>query len=102
MKPADRLDEMKFHYEVMELWYVAEKAGYASADIKTFTFRDIYLDKAKAAENDRAKARRMNPPYSGASHHNCVRLKSDDIAEIPLVLRPAMPDAVKVKVEEVE
>jgi hypothetical protein len=97
----DRAIEEKMHLVgVLRLWDAVKEAGYSSDEVVTFSFLSAFLNKEQRAVNKTALAARKNPPYSDSKYHNCVRLKSGDMAEIPLTPRPYTPSSMKVSIKE--
>ena len=96
------LEEKAFNMQVLRLWAAAREAGYPPETVATFTFSDAFLNKELREVNERQKAQRKNPVYSGARYHNAVRLKSGDIAEIELMRRPEPPAHMQVSKQEKE
>lgn len=97
-----QFEERTFWMQVMALWqHVQEHLGEATRrEVTTFTFRDEFLSEEHEEENMRTySAGRFHPIYSGETHHNCVRLKSQELLEIPLVPRPNMPGHMKVNLQ---
>jgi hypothetical protein len=91
------LAEKQFHLKVLRLWNLVDEVHGKEIreQVRSFGFRDEYLGKKERKENFPVRK------YSGKTHHNCIRLKNDQLLEIPLVERPEPPGHMKVKVNEV-
>jgi len=104
LEQLDRaLEEQGFWMQVLALWAHAEEAlgRELREQVSTFTFRDEFLNTAMRGANDLARKQHKPRPFSGATHHNCVRLKDESLQEIPIIPRPEMPEwmAVDLKVK---
>ncbi|MHC4299402.1 MAG: hypothetical protein ACYS7Y_19165 [Planctomycetota bacterium] len=96
-------EERTYNMNILLLWrHVQENLGEdVRREVKTFTFRDEFLSEEHAAENKATyRDGRFHPVYSGETHHNCVRLNSGELLEIPLFPRPQIPGHMKVDVQE--
>ena len=97
---GEALAEKSFRLQVVRLYAAALISGYDHEHIQTFTFSKRFLNMDQVSENHRTIQDGKNPPYSDALYHNAVRLKSGDLAEIPLTRRPEPPAHMKVSTEE--
>jgi hypothetical protein len=82
----------EFKQQVIALWeHVKEHLGEQYVrKVQSFTFREEFLSK-------REKAVKL---FSAETHHNCVRLQSGVLQEIPLIERPIIPATMQVTVEK--
>jgi hypothetical protein len=83
----------EFKQQVIALWeHVKEHLGEQHVrKVQSFTFREEFLSKREKA---------AGKLFSGETHHNCVRLQSGELQEIPLIERPIIPASMKVSVEK--
>ncbi len=82
----ERGSERNYLLDVLAVWDVAKKAGYGPSDVKAFSFRSEFL-----SLSDRRKHQKLSlcaRQQAGADWHNCVRLNSGELKEIPLTKRP--------------
>lgn len=71
--------------EILNLWAVAEEAGYKPCEIKVFTFRDEFLSRD---EKRQFSAFRGGNRLKQNNYHNCVKLTNGDLKPIPLTKKP--------------
>lgn len=78
----------------LNCWAVAKQAGYDHTEVKAFSFHHKFLTDDQRKVNRRAQQRLMcgpcdeRLPYNQKAYHNCVRLHTGELVEIPLVERP--------------
>ena len=88
---ATKTEEKAKLIKILQLWEIAEKAGYTPDEVQTFTFRGEYLTKKEKRSFSRS-FRHFNAMLDeakiAAKYHNCVRLKTGELKPIPLTERP--------------
>jgi hypothetical protein len=87
MTIQEKSREMLKLLDILDLWKVAQEVGYSSDEVKAFSFRDKFLTAEESKLNyysDGVWHRKL----SGETHHNCVRLVSGELKQIPLTERP--------------
>jgi len=83
-----RLAEQRYLTEVLALWHHANKAGYTSNCIKSFTFRACLVSHVERVKHRWPMDARDWPCDT---HFNCVRLVDGSLVELPLYPRPRKP-----------
>jgi hypothetical protein len=97
------LDRKRYWMQLACLWrHVEDTLELKPREIRTFLFDPNYLSVTQKAANAAAKAAGKNSLYTEAGWHNCVRLRNNDIIQMPIFPRPVPPDSMPVSTEEVE
>jgi hypothetical protein len=73
---------------VLDLWAHAAEAGYTADQIKAFSYRPEFV---------LGKKRRWGKfvQETGDTLHNCVRLYTGELKQIPLIDRPQRPEGAE-------
>ncbi len=84
----ERGRERNYLLDVLAVWDVAKKAGYDASDVKAFSFRPEFLTASERRENQRHRTYKQRDKYVDADWHNCVRLNTGELKQIPRTKRP--------------